>query len=240
MKSVIIDLDGTISDDRHRRHLIAPRDWRAYHAKCSEDRYMNPGIIELCDSFGAQPVFITARPEAVRMLTETWLLQNVGLNRADYQLLMRPDGNTSPSRLVKQDILLCHSELDAVCAFDNRHDILEVYRDHGLQTVLVGYDWVPASTLSVPDLLRSGAKTFEERNAVYGETYEIFGRVMAQMFPDGLHLSDAASFNRLGVYVQIVTKVARYAASLGKGSSHVDSAHDAMVYSAMLEYLSRK
>ena len=45
-------------------------------------------------------------------------------------------------------------------------------------------------------------------------------------------------FNRLGVFVQCISKVARYASSLPKGG-HLDSAHDLMVYAAMLEEVTK-
>lgn len=87
-----------------------------------------------------------------------------------------------------------------------------------------------------PENLESGAKTFRERNATYGDNYLHFGTVMAGMFPEGLHIEagDATAFNRLGVFIQCASKLTRYAQNLSKGG-HADSAHDLMVYAAMLE-----
>ena len=64
---------------------------------------------------------------------------------------------------------------------------------------------------------------------------------MAGLFPDGLHIEadDVDSFNRLGVFMMIVSKSSRYAESLIKGG-HEDSAHDTMVYGAILEELTEE
>ena len=89
--------------------------------------------------------------------------------------------------------------------------------------------------------LIAGAKTFAQRNKTYGDSYKQFGCVMNGLFPDGLHIEgdDLDSFNRLGVFTMIVSKVCRYAESLTKGG-HEDSAHDTMVYGAILEELTEE
>lgn len=88
------------------------------------------------------------------------------------------------------------------------------------------------------ELLAAGAETFRERNALYGNSYHSFGEVMAALFPAGLHIEpgDVAGFNRLGVFNMIVSKMCRYAEQFPAGG-HTDSAHDTMVYGAMLEEL---
>lgn len=91
---------------------------------------------------------------------------------------------------------------------------------------------------TVPQILTDAAKTFAERNAVYGDNYKNFGWAMHAMFPDGLTIDNVESWNRLGILVQVVSKVTRYAAAFENGG-HQDSAHDACVYSAMLEELTK-
>jgi len=92
---------------------------------------------------------------------------------------------------------------------------------------------------SVPEMLVSAAQTYDERNRVYGDNYKHFGHVMHGMFPNGLTVADADAWNRLGVFVQLVSKMTRYSCSLVDGG-HQDSAHDAIVYSAMLEELTEQ
>ena len=88
--------------------------------------------------------------------------------------------------------------------------------------------------------LETGLGTFRERNQKYGDSYLTFGSVMASLFPQGLNIAsgDADAFNRLGIYVQIISKCCRYAASINDGG-HEDSAHDIMVYGAMLQEVTK-
>ena len=89
---------------------------------------------------------------------------------------------------------------------------------------------------TVPELLRSGAQTYEERNRIYGDNYKQAGALLKVLFPDGLPPMDADGWNRFGVWLMVFGKAVRYAAQLQNGG-HKDSAHDAMVYAAMLEEL---
>lgn len=90
--------------------------------------------------------------------------------------------------------------------------------------------------MRAPENLEAGAKTFRERNAIYGDNYLEFGKVCSAMFPNGLHIGagDHKSFSRLGIFIQCISKLTRYAGNLEPGG-HQDSAHDLMVYAAMLE-----
>lgn len=96
---------------------------------------------------------------------------------------------------------------------------------------------IPQKT--VPELLREAAQTYEQRNKIYGNNYKEFGNVMKAIFPKGLAIITVEEWNRLGIYVQLVSKLTRYAANFEKGG-HADSAHDSSVYAAMLEELTKK
>ena len=89
---------------------------------------------------------------------------------------------------------------------------------------------------TVPDILRSNAQTYEERNKLYGDNYKKFGHVMQVVFPQGIPCSSVEDFNRLGIFIQCLSKLMRYAENMDKGG-HQDSAHDLSVYAAMLEEL---
>jgi len=86
---------------------------------------------------------------------------------------------------------------------------------------------------TVPDILRTGAATYEERQASYGDNYKHYGDVMSGLFPRGLDVRSKAQWNRLGLVLNCVTKLGRYCHDIEKG--HADSAHDLSVYAAMLE-----
>ena len=87
---------------------------------------------------------------------------------------------------------------------------------------------------SVPELLRSAAQTYEERHKLYGDNYKHFGKCMKGIFPEPLTIETEEEWVRVGLILNIVTKVTRYGQNLKKGG-HQDSIHDASVYCSMLE-----
>jgi hypothetical protein len=89
---------------------------------------------------------------------------------------------------------------------------------------------------TVPDLLRKAAGIYEERNKLYGDNYKRFGEIMRCLFPNGLELKSAEDFNRIGIFVQVVSKVTRYGENFVRGG-HPDSLDDASVYAMMLQEL---
>ena len=76
--------------------------------------------------------------------------------------------------------------------------------------------------------------TFLERKQTYGLNYLIIGKVLEQMFPDGVVLKTAEDHNRWHLFLQAQVKMTRLA---NTNLTHEDSAHDASVYMAMLDGL---
>lgn len=92
------------------------------------------------------------------------------------------------------------------------------------------------TTHSPPELLEDAAATFRERNTTYGNNYKRAGRLLLALFPDD-HIpaiSTAEEALRLSLILSCLTKLQRYAHCFTAGG-HQDSAHDLMVYAAMLE-----
>lgn len=92
----------------------------------------------------------------------------------------------------------------------------------------------------VPEALRQAARIYEERNELYGDNYKRFGLLLEALFPDGISIASAEdpvkAGNRLGVLVQILSKIARYCEQFNKGG-HADSLDDLAVYVMMLREL---
>lgn len=86
------------------------------------------------------------------------------------------------------------------------------------------------------DLMEEAMKTFEAKSDEYGSTYHQFGHIMKALFPEGVTVQKVDDWNRLGVLVQIVGKLARYTINFRAGG-HQDSIHDIGVYAFMLEEL---
>lgn len=89
---------------------------------------------------------------------------------------------------------------------------------------------------TVPEILITAADTYASRNPMYGDAYKRHGAIMAAFFDKGLHIEagDVDAFARLGILNMLMSKLARYT---GNPKGHKDSAHDSVVYNAMLEEL---
>lgn len=264
MKYVIFDLDNCLADDRARIQLInwaethPEKRYAAYHADVGNDPVGNYEAFTTATLL-CQPIFITARPHTVgkvnvREATLGWIRDQLGF--VDPILLMRNVGDHRPSVQLKQNQLASLGEWDVrledvVAAYDDRHDVVEMYRGHGIHSIVLAihsedaysptyHKPQPPIKKRAPDFLEAGATTFRERNAIYGDTYLEFGRMCAAIFPAGVRIEagDVDGFNRLGVFVQALSKIARYGANLNAGG-HQDSAHDLMVYAAMLEEVNK-
>jgi hypothetical protein len=98
----------------------------------------------------------------------------------------------------------------------------------------------PTMTKSVPEALRKAADLYEERNKLYGDNYKSFGKLVDVLFPNGFpsgaQESHVSYQNRVGVLIQILSKLTRYCANFGDGG-HSDSLHDLAVYAMMLDEL---
>jgi hypothetical protein len=85
-----------------------------------------------------------------------------------------------------------------------------------------------------PDkILLKAAKTFAERQKVYGSNYLRAGAALAALFPEGLDLKSIDDHNRFQIFNLILVKLSRYAVNWKTG--HQDSIHDVAVYAAILE-----
>jgi hypothetical protein len=95
----------------------------------------------------------------------------------------------------------------------------------------------PGSPLA--DILEFAARTARERAKLWGNNYKEAGAVMAALLPAGVELKTSEQWNRFLVFCHIINKLTRYAQNINRGGNK-DSAHDMMVYSAMLEELTQE
>lgn len=250
MAVVIFDLDNCVSDDSHRIPLI---DWSkstpeeryaAYHEACHLDKAANVRLVQANVSAGHMIVFMTARPVTVRAKTEAWIQTVLGAKR--FTLMMRNVGDHRKSVEVKRDMLLALPEYDmsvecVAVAYDDRQDVLDMYASYGINTQLLKIHDVcaytpPAAPAQQPattaaSILDDMAKTFRERNTVYGDNYKMVSKIMAVLFPNGAP-PELLHNDQFHLVELIVVKLSRYAIS---GLSHQDSIRDMGVYCAMCE-----
>lgn len=265
---VIFDIDNCLADDSWRIPRI---NWSTknpglryagYHDACLGDSAGNIGVFEgWVVGHGCTPIFITARPNCVREKTVNWLrrhLPGLGANE-ELILIMRNDNDNdhSPSLLLKQMAVtqLAFEEgftLNQVqVAFDDRDDIVQMYRALGIRAEilkihdicaytppaelvaraqqLTGIQPRPATTAG--DVLAAMAVTFKERQSVYKDNYKMVAKLMAVLFPEGVP-PELVVQDQFHLFELILVKLSRYAIS---NLTHRDSVHDLAVYGAMCE-----
>lgn len=136
---IIVDLDNCIADDAWRIPRI---NWQKsdpmeryhdYHSLSGFDTLHNEDI--LITPRHERIVVLTARPVAYRAVTEEWLRRN---EVSHWHLLMRNNHDHRSSLDLKRAMLVWLQELygvplrSVVAAYDDRTDIVEMFREHGL------------------------------------------------------------------------------------------------------------
>lgn len=143
MPYAIFDLDNTIADDAWRIKNI---DWskdhpferyHAYHTLSAFDRLGNKHLLDALTS-DTQIVVFTARPEFYSAVTLEWLERK----NVNYEvLLMRPNDDHAPSLELKKRQLYKFLENWAVepsdvrVAYDDREDVVQMYREHNITAI---------------------------------------------------------------------------------------------------------
>lgn len=223
---VIFDLDGCISDDRHRKHLLP--DYDAYHALCKEDPATNHEVVERHVKAAHQILIVTGRCVSQADVTKWWLIKNYPDIKIK-QLLMRPPGDTTPAVELKLRLLKMagYHAKEIVAAYDDRCDIIKAYDKWGVFNAKV----LTVPTPGVPSILREMALTYEDRNRVYGDNWKMVAPIIKILFPKGVP-TEIVTSHQWHLFELKIVKLSRFAIS---NLTHVDSIHDDAVYSAMIE-----
>lgn len=85
--------------------------------------------------------------------------------------------------------------------------------------------------------LKAKAELYEQRHAVYGDNYKRFGPIFSLLMEtQSLNVKSKQDMSRLGVLIQLISKVTRYCENFNRGG-HTDSLDDIAVYAMMLKEL---
>jgi len=143
MKTIVIDLDGTLCDSSHRDHHARNGDWNQFHVLLAEDKPHQDVLwfIDLLHNATDEVELIgcTGRNERYRIATERWLMEHGALLDC---VLMRPDHDFRPDHELKIEMLEAWHEQtsgddpwpvqDRVAfILDDREKVVEVWRDAG-------------------------------------------------------------------------------------------------------------
>lgn len=133
----ILDLDNCIADDSHRIGAInwsldGERRYLDYHQLAAFDEIGNADLLETNEDI----IILTGRPVTFCSMTMRWLrLKRVRW----FHLLMRNEGDLRHSADLKRDQLrwlqdyYSVSLCDITSAFDDREDVVEMYKRAGIR-----------------------------------------------------------------------------------------------------------
>lgn len=139
---VICDLDGTLCDVEHRRHHVqgVTKDWLAFFSEMANDpvRIEVARMVAEYYTQGYDIIYVSARPEQYRQITENWLKFNT-LN-LNFSLIMRRANDTRQDTEVKQEILNTYfpDKSSIFKVIDDRPSVIRMWRSNGLDVVDVG------------------------------------------------------------------------------------------------------
>ena len=138
---VIVDIDGTIADVRHRLHHIkgpGKKNWKAFFEAMDGDTPIAAMIRRVHELEKDHDILIvTGRPEHYRASTEKWLKEN-GVRYV--RLFMRPDGDHRPDYEVKVEVLREYPQGQIVLAIDDRGPVCDAYEKNGVRCLRVQSD----------------------------------------------------------------------------------------------------
>lgn len=141
-KAIIIELDGVLCDNNHRKHFISggKKDFLTYQQNLIYDE-PNNWVLSIVKNLNKNIhiIFITGRNEAFRDLTIEWF-RLFGIDKLDYSLNMRNDGDFRKYTEVKEEIFLYNikNNYDIVFALDNDIEMCNIYEKNSIMTLCCG------------------------------------------------------------------------------------------------------
>jgi predicted secreted acid phosphatase len=142
LNTIIMDLDGTLCDVKHRRQYVAtkPKNWNAWNAGIINDKPV-PQVLEVFNALKDRFVvfFVSGRSDDYRNVTVQWL-ENHGIYDHDYNgLLMRKYNDHRDDAIVKSEIADQIEENYKIFAvFDDRKRVIDMWINRGIFVFDVG------------------------------------------------------------------------------------------------------
>jgi len=129
----IFDLDGTLSDSRHRDEYAQRGEWDTFHGLAYLDKpRKDVEALYRILSVKESVIILTGRTEKYREATRIWLNR---FNFMYYELIMRPNGNYMKSPDWKLGVL--SSIKSTTMVFDDRKDIVMKLLENNIPAIQV-------------------------------------------------------------------------------------------------------
>lgn len=142
--TIIFDVDGTIADVEHRRHLVNgdkgfKPDWNAFRQATADDTPVEH-VCDIAKRFiakGDNVAFFSARNESEREITEQQINEWIGEGHKG--LFLRPNGDYRPDEVFKSELADQFEELGGKIdlVFDDRNKVVDMWRKRGTTCVQV-------------------------------------------------------------------------------------------------------
>ena len=133
---VLFDLDGTLANISHRRHLVenGAKQWREFYAACPGDTVNEP-VVAMWHALGEWGDYdrwiVSGRSDEVKSETILWLAEN-GIYPD--KLIMRQANDHQPDDKLKRQWLNDGTipKDRVLCVFDDRTKVVNMWREEGL------------------------------------------------------------------------------------------------------------
>lgn len=132
--NIIVDIDGTIADMRHRRHFVVDGndDWKSFYESMVEDTPIQP-VVDLVNELYRHNkiLLVTGRPNNYCIHTHEWL-QKYKIQY--HKLYMRKMGDSRFDYIIKEEILaeIMIGVGKPDLAIDDRQDVVDMWRRNGI------------------------------------------------------------------------------------------------------------
>ena len=140
----IFDLDGTIANIEHRRHLLDSNDknkFKIFEDECINDLPNTPviKILNVLLATDAKILIFSGRSERVKLQTIEWLIANTALTQElleqDGMLTMRPIDNYIEDDQLKNMWLknmIQEDRENIIAVFDDRQTVVDMWRNNNI------------------------------------------------------------------------------------------------------------
>jgi hypothetical protein len=142
--TVIVDLDGTLADVGHRRHLVtgAKRDYKRFHELCAFDppNEWCVSLVKALREAGYRIVLLSGRSQAVERQTLEWLEKHLGTLDNLQLVLLRPERDYTPDVALKRRWVERYGVERILMAVDDRQRVVDMFRSLGIPCLQCS-DW---------------------------------------------------------------------------------------------------
>ena len=140
----IFDLDGTLANIDHRLHHVRgeKKDWDRFYNEVSKDSFNRwcGLLIEMVSQYDIKPLLVTARKSSIKIKNDTiwWLRRYFNVFPPENIYWVRKEDDFRPDTELKEKCLINEilPKYSVIFAVDDRESIAQVYRRHGIPTLV--------------------------------------------------------------------------------------------------------